>query len=101
MTPALQSLPDACLVGLARDGRPPNFRLLNADLPLDGLRIFQDLRDTFALLRRHRVAVHRLLWEFEGGCLLASQHNEVLRCLVTRRCGSEVEDMWPLLGELQ
>lgn len=88
-------------MGLARAGRTPSFRVLDPSLPLDGARIFQDLRDAFGLLRRHRVAVHRLLWEFEGGCLLASQHDEVLRCLVTRRPASDVQDLWPALEEMQ
>lgn len=89
------------MVGLARAGRPPSFRLLDPDLPLDGARIFQDVRDAFGLLRRHRVAVQRMLWEFEGGCLLASQQDEVVRCLVTRRPAHETEDLWPMLEEMQ
>lgn len=93
--------PEACMMGLARAGRPPHFRVLDADLALDGARIFQDVRDAFGLLRRHRVAVHRMLWEFEGGCLLASQRDEVLRCLVTRRPPDQVEELWPTLEEMQ
>lgn len=92
---------ETCLMGLAHAGRPPRFRVLDAELPLDGARIFQDLRDAFGLLRRHRVSVHRLLWEFEGGCLLASQHDEVLRFLVTRSPATEVEQLWPALEEMQ
>jgi len=88
-------------MGLAHAGRPPRFRVLDADLPLDGARIFQDVRDAFGLLRRHRVAVHRLLWEFEGGCLLASQHDEVLRCLVARHPATEVQELWAMLEEMQ
>lgn len=89
------------MMGLARAGRPPSFRVLDNNVSIDGVRIFQDLRDAFGLLRRHRVAVGRMLWEFEGGCLLASQQDEVVRCLVTRRSPNQVEELWPMLEEMQ
>lgn len=100
MTPALQNLPEACLAGLAKTGLPPRFCCFDPSLKMDGSRIFQDLRDVFALLRRHRVAAHRLVWEFEGGCLMASQRDDGVRCLVTRRPPTEVEHLWSVLEEI-
>lgn len=101
MTPALQSLPEVWFVGLGRAGRPADFRNLEPGQVVDGQRVLQDLRDTFTLLRRHRVAATRLVWEFDKGSLLATQVDEVVRCLATTRKISEVDSLWPLLEELQ
>jgi hypothetical protein len=97
MTP----LADACFVGLCRPGCAPRIGHHDPSFGLDAGRVFQDLREAFALLRRHRVAVHRLQWEFEGGLLLATNHDEVLRLLVSRRPAHRLGELWAVLEEMQ